>query len=72
MTYTGAGGFTAFSTENAKILGVVPVHNEIVLGNNLLQGYDCEFFKNFAARFRLRISLKVKRFAYTQLISSPP
>ena len=57
MTYTGASGFMAFSSDNAKILGMVPVHNELLLGKNLLQGYDCIFFQNFATRFHLRISL---------------
>ena len=44
MTYTGAGGFMAFFRDNAKILGMIPVHNELLLGKNLLQGYDCIFF----------------------------
>ena len=57
MTYTGAGGFMAFSSDNAKILGLVPVHNELLLGKNLLQGYHCTFLNNFTTRFHLRISL---------------
>ena len=57
MTYTGAGGFMAFSSENAKILDMVSVHSELLLGNKLLQGYDCTFLKNFATRFHLQIPL---------------
>lgn len=56
MTYAGAGAFMAFFSENAKILGMVSVHDELRLGKKLLQGYDCTFFKSFATRFQLQIS----------------
>ena len=56
MTYVGAGAFMAFFSENAKILGMVSVHDELRLGKKLLQGYDCTFFKSFATRFHLQIS----------------
>ena len=57
MAYTGAGGFMAFSSENANILGMVSVYNELLLGKNLVQACDCTLFKNFTTRFHLRISL---------------
>lgn len=60
MTYTSAGGFMAFSGENIKILGIVSVYNELLLGKNLLQEYNCTLFKNFATFFHLRISPKQK------------
>ena len=57
MTDAGAGAFMAFFSENAKILDMASVHNELLLGKKLLQGYDCTFLKSFATRFQLQISL---------------
>ena len=37
----------AFSSENGKILGMVSVHNELLLGKKSLQVYGWTFFKKF-------------------------
>ena len=45
--YAGGVAFMAFSSENGKILGMVSVHNELLLGKKSLQVYGWTFFKKF-------------------------
>ena len=50
MTYAGAGAFMEFSSKNSKVFDIVPVHDELILCKKLLQGYNCNYFQNFATR----------------------